>query len=63
MRRRHNGQHSEVTAMLAAVASESLPYTDPRACYPAAVDYRATRTPESAPVPAATRQATGTDEM
>lgn len=30
-------------AMLAAVASESLPYTDPRAGYPTALTYRATR--------------------
>ncbi|MBW6432719.1 hypothetical protein KZ829_03060 [Actinoplanes hulinensis] len=49
--------------MLAAVASESLPYTDPRAGYPAAVAYQAARTPESAAAPTATRQATDPDEM
>ena len=37
--------------MLAAVASESLPYTDPKASYPTAVAYRTSRrdpTPKAA---------------
>ncbi|MEU4241892.1 hypothetical protein [Actinoplanes sp. NPDC026619] len=65
MRRRHDDQHSETAAMLAAVASESLPYTDPRAGYPTAVAYRATRTHQPAPT-AAARRADGdraADEM
>ena len=32
--------------MLAAIASESLPYTDPHANYPAALAYRAARAPD-----------------
>ncbi|GAA0432616.1 hypothetical protein Aca07nite_19820 [Actinoplanes capillaceus] len=48
MRRRHQ-PHAETVAMLAAVASESLPYTDPRADYPAAQEHRATRAHATAP--------------
>lgn len=41
LRRRH--VDPVTAAMLAAVTSESLPYTDPRASYPTALAYRATR--------------------
>jgi len=53
--RRHRPDPS-TTAMLAAVASESCSYTDPRAGYPTALAYRATRhsialQPKGSPMP------------
>jgi hypothetical protein len=45
MRLLHRRPAPDVAAILAAVASESLPYTDSRAEYRTAVAYRATRTP------------------
>ena len=43
MLRRRPRLDSVTAAILAAVMSESLPYTDPRAGYPTAVAHRATR--------------------
>ncbi|MEU4216201.1 hypothetical protein [Actinoplanes sp. NPDC026623] len=56
MWRRHHHLNAEAAAMLAAVASESLPYTDPRAGYPAAATYRATRTHDLTPTYTAEKQ-------
>ena len=64
MRRRHHSD-AKTTTMLAAVASESLPYTDPRAGYPTARAYRSTRESVAAQA-VGTRQADGdaaADEM
>lgn len=51
MWRRHQRVSGEAAVVLAAVASESLPYTHPRAGYPTAVAYRAARTPAIEPAP------------
>ncbi|MEU4239776.1 hypothetical protein [Actinoplanes sp. NPDC026619] len=62
MRRRHR-LTPEAAAVLAAVASESLPYTDPRAGYPAAATYRSTRTPNPSPAPSTGQRRADGDEI